>query len=82
MRLRHPKESKEEEKEVWKGKKNKERVNGKGAKIDEVHGKRRLAWLMGKVSLKARMKISVLMDISILEFYGYIDEYFYINIDN
>ena len=33
-------------------------------------------------SLPPRIKISDLTDISVLGFYGYISEYFYINIDN
>ena len=40
--------------------------------------------LFGRCWVYPRIKISVSMDISVLEFYGYIgyiDEYFYMNID-
>ena len=50
-------------------KEKRERANRKGAKIDEVDMESEssgLARLMGNVSLRARMKISVLMDISVL----------------
>ena len=35
----------------------------------------------GKGPLQLRMKISVSTNISVLGFYGYIGEYFYMNID-